>query len=316
MHSSTRSLLTLPDINDLQDPFYLLDPALPERSVVLVHGHPGLGKSTLVLGWLMSLAHGQPWLGRNGQTGEVVNVWAEGHYGDVKKRHWAALQELACKPSSNYLWHPEPVNLFRSDSVDRFMADLEWQQVSPIVISFDSFHICSAGADENEAKDMGLVLESINRLRDTYNCSIVLVHHSRKDGETERGSTSLKAAVDVQIAVKGSDRNPKVIVKSEKVRGGAPFSLTLYRRVSRTPWGTTVTMSDQDPAKSQDTGVPEALMGRQLFTTKEFRSLVPLSRTSAFRKLQELTEKGLILRTQRGVWTIVSPTSSLRKGEL
>jgi len=237
---------TLDQIAELRDPRYILFPCLPERSIVLIHGHPGLGKSTLVLGWLMALAHGQPWIDQPTAPMQVLYVWTEGHHGDVKKRHAAVLAEMRCKPSPNYLWESEPVNLLSDSEVTVLIEGLIAAKHYPEVIAFDSFHMNTAGAEENSARDMGMALASVYRLREEFNCSVILVHHSRKDGEAERGHTSLKAAVDTQIVVKGSDKSPVIWVNSEKVRGGAPFHFPLERTVVSTEWGTTVVLRDHE----------------------------------------------------------------------
>ena len=56
--------------------------------------------------------------------------------------------------------------------------------------------------DENTTQDMGKFIASMDQLREETGAHIMAVHHSGKDaGRGTRGSSSLKAAVDTEIAL-------------------------------------------------------------------------------------------------------------------
>jgi hypothetical protein len=74
------------------------------------------------------------------------------------------------------------------------------------------------GADENSAKDCGMVVDAMTRLlaATPNGRGVVLgVHHAGKDGKTSRGSSALEAGVDTSYFSQ---------------RDGAGFSLTREKR--------------------------------------------------------------------------------------
>ena len=66
------------------------------------------------------------------------------------------------------------------------------------------------GGDENAARDMGLAVEASDRIKraigqDGAGGAVILVHHSTKAGNTERGSGAFKAASDQVIRLDSDD---------------------------------------------------------------------------------------------------------------
>src|SRR4029079_9871616 len=57
-------LLTDEELDDLPKPEWLVDGALPARSLILLFGDTGVGKSFLALDWAASIATGTAWHGR------------------------------------------------------------------------------------------------------------------------------------------------------------------------------------------------------------------------------------------------------------
>lgn len=73
----------------------------------------------------------------------------------------------------------------------------------PALIIIDTF-ARNFGGDENSAADVGHFIREVDRhLRRNWNASVLILHHSGKDGEREaRGSSALKGAVDVEYVLK------------------------------------------------------------------------------------------------------------------
>ena len=51
----------------------------------------------------------------------------------------------------------------------------------------------AVGKDENSARDMGEIVAAAEALRRSFDASILLIHHTRKDGGSERGSSAFPA---------------------------------------------------------------------------------------------------------------------------
>ena len=61
------------------------------------------------------------------------------------------------------------------------------------------------GGDENSATDMGKFVRNAGALRRRWNATVLIVHHSGKDGERgARGSWALKGAADAEYEVSRS----------------------------------------------------------------------------------------------------------------
>jgi hypothetical protein len=77
------------------------------------------------------------------------------------------------------------------------------------------------GAEENSAKDCGIVIDAMTRLREhTPNGRGVIlgVHHTGKDGKTLRGSSSFEAGADIVYSV--AKDGAAIILDREKRKDG------------------------------------------------------------------------------------------------
>lgn len=218
---STLQLRSVAEIERLPPPAFLLDGILPERSLCEIHGPPGVGKSFLALDIALCVATGRPFLGRQVDRAPVVYVAAEGSYGiGARTKAWRHARAVTDVVDAYLL--TEPVQLLDPRSVQRFVAGVTEQlHELPGLVVMDTLARCLAGGDENSAQDMGLVVAALDRIRADLDCAVLLLHHTRKDGETERGSSALRGAVDTMIGVKGEDGQIRMIC--EKQKDAAPF---------------------------------------------------------------------------------------------
>ncbi len=114
---------------------------------------------------------------------------------------------------------PFPVNLMNTVDVANLLAVIDWGGYSFVVL--DTLARCMVGADENSARDTGIVVDRLYRLLDrTPNRRGVItgVHHTGKDGHTLRGSSAFEGGVDTVYSVT-RDGVP-VILDREKRKDG------------------------------------------------------------------------------------------------
>jgi len=78
------------------------------------------------------------------------------------------------------------------------------------------------GGDENSARDMGLVIANADRVRKATGAAVLLIHHTGKSGDSERGSSALRGACDTMLKVVG-DRD-KLVLRCEKQKDAPHFS--------------------------------------------------------------------------------------------
>lgn len=210
-------LLDRAQLSDLPQPEPLIDDTLDRRTVALLVGPWGIGKSFLALDWAACVATGKPWQGRPVKPGRVLYVAAEGAWGlDQRLTAW----EYAWRhqiPADRLNVLPVAVNLTdRRDAVPE-LAELARGHGLVIV---DTVAKCSVGAEENSVRDMGVVVDALYQLRDaTDGGTILAVHHTGKDGTT-RGSTSLPGGVDTIYQLTGDSRLLRL--SREKRKDGPP----------------------------------------------------------------------------------------------
>ncbi|MBD8057247.1 AAA family ATPase [Rhodococcus ruber] len=195
-------LLTRSDLRTLPDPAPLVDNVLDQGTTALLYGPWGSGKSFVALDWAASVACGRRWQGRTVERRRVLYVAAEGAFGLKGRLHaW----ETAWKQSIEDGWLdvlPEPVNLTHGLRVSELVELVAVCGYGLVVL--DTLARCMVGADENSAKDSGVVVDALSRIREGTpggRGTVLGVHHTGKDGKTLRGSSAFEAGVDTVYQV-------------------------------------------------------------------------------------------------------------------
>lgn len=244
------SALTTAGLRSLPTPESLIDGLLVKNSTVLIYGASGARKTFFTMGLGLHIVTGNWWHGREVTKGPGVYILAEGAYGSAPRVDaWAKHNQVYdLDKHAPITWIPSAVNLANALEAEAFTQFCEQREATWVVV--DTFARCAVGVDENSARDVGLVIDNVERLKARTGACIMLVHHSGKDASSgARGSSALRAAVDTEIEVKATDE--AVTVKVTKQRNAAelpPFKLTVQSVDDscvlvpyRTPDGATLT---------------------------------------------------------------------------
>lgn len=223
-------ILTLPPVR------WLVPGWLPADSVAMLYGQPGSGKSFVATSLALEFARGGFWAGSRLEPLSVLYVLGE-RTSDVRDRveGWCVHHETTV-PGGLYLWPPSHVPQLTSvHDVTDLTQLIEMLGVRLVII--DTFARLTLGAEENSSKDLGPVLEGLERLRKATNGgSVLVVHHSPKDeSRGPRGSSAILGAVSVALKTTGTEG--RVQVKVTKANSGpepAPDDFQLLP-VSLTP---------------------------------------------------------------------------------
>ena len=215
-------LLGLAEVENLDDPTYLIDGVLPENAAVMLYGAPGDGKTFLALDIALTIASRErEWFGRGVKNGRVVYVAAEG-LGGLKRRiiSWVETHQEAEIREIQFVG--QAVQLLQIEDVGELTAAIDgYSLVRPSLIILDTLSRCTPGGDENSVQDTSLAVRSVDFLRRLYGCTVMVIHHTQKAGDLERGSGNWRAAVDVMLHVRNDDAVREL--RSTKVRDGAPL---------------------------------------------------------------------------------------------
>lgn len=218
-------LLTVPQLLTWRPPPVLVADVLFLGTLAVLYGPPGASKSFLALDLAMCVAGGIHWQGREVRGGGVLYVAAEGGVGlGVRVNAWVtAYDELP----ERFLLYPDAVSL-----LDRSQTDVvtEWAiEHRPSLVVLDTLARSMVGGDENAAQDMGMAVDAAERIRAGCGATVLLVHHSTKDGVSLRGSSALLGAADTVIEVKADDEI--VTVECRKQKDAEQFERIRLQRV-------------------------------------------------------------------------------------
>jgi hypothetical protein len=213
-------LLTLDQIDALPDPEFLIDGVLPRGSLSVLYGAPGCAKTFVALSMAMTIASGTAWLERQTRKEAVLYIAAEG-IGGMKYR-LRAYQRLHETDTTNIRILPEPIQLIDRPALKRLQHGLAAQNFNPDLVIVDTLARATVGLDENNVKDMSRVVEAADSLRRDLNSTVLLIHHTRKKGDLERGSSALRGAADVMIECKKTGQI--VVATCVKMKDAEPFA--------------------------------------------------------------------------------------------
>jgi AAA domain len=217
---------------------FLIEGFLPAKSIAIVGGDSGIGKSPLICQLALCLAAGIPFLGLETHQGRVLYFDLENSLVDCKAMRDALTGFLGLReaPYHDFLLVPEPADFKRLNELI--------EKVRPRLIVIDSLRALAPHATEKNAA-AGEWLKEIRNLVRKYGCAFLIVHHLRKPkldispsdlAEETRamdwllemeGPRAFVNQTDVRIAVANGD-GKLVALKakwSRRVRGDSPLYL-------------------------------------------------------------------------------------------
>jgi hypothetical protein len=214
-------LLSPGDVENLPDLEWLIQGVLPVGTFGVLYGEPGSGKTFVALSMAFSCASGHDWLGRPTRPVKVLYIAAEGVLG-LKNRLRAHRHRRGLNPE-NIRFIASPLAISELDHVRALANFLKNEGFKPTLIVIDTLARVSVGKEENSAKDMGEIIAGFDELRRETGATVLVIHHTRKDGGSERGSSALRGAADVMILCEKGDPS-SVTLQCKKMKDDEPFS--------------------------------------------------------------------------------------------
>ncbi|WP_330927463.1 helicase RepA family protein, partial [Candidatus Sororendozoicomonas aggregata] len=180
------------------------------------------GKSFLALDLSCSVATGKPWQGYKASKGAVVYIAGEGFNGIRRRlRAWEIKNQITLD-GCNFMCSDSPYALGKAYGCGELVEDIKERlgDIKPALIVVDTVARNTAGREENSATDTGVFIETMDKLKRAYGCTILLVHHTgHLNQERGRGSSALYAAQDCEYLMK-KDGNDVVEIKCTKMKDG------------------------------------------------------------------------------------------------
>ncbi|EFV12501.1 bifunctional DNA primase/polymerase [Segniliparus rugosus] len=211
------------DVDAAPDRRPLIKGILKANSEAWMIGLSGDFKSFVALDMAMHVACGRKWRDRKTKQGKVVYIAGEGSDGLMDRiRAWERVYDE--KPERGALsFLPMPVQAAKLG--DWWALVKACEQISPALIVIDTQARMTVGLDENSAKDMGIYVEAVRKLRQHTSACVLTIHHVGRNGGDARGSSALDGAQDTEIRVerdkKSSDGPLSVRISLDKQKDGS-----------------------------------------------------------------------------------------------
>ena len=94
--------------------------------------------------------------------------------------------------------------------------------LAPRLIVIDTLSRCMVGGDENSSKDMGLFVEACAEIQRATGATILIIHHTGKNGIGERGSSVLRCACETMIEL--SKDESYITLSCDKMKDASEFN--------------------------------------------------------------------------------------------
>jgi len=206
---SASEVLTLPPVE------WLIEDELPAGGLTVLYGASGSGKSFLALDYALQVS----------QQDEVVYIAGEGLSGYPDRLlAWRNHHKQAI---DRFHLVDDAIPMLDAEAVSEFCAAVS--HLNPKLIVIDTLARCMLGGDENSAKDMGLFIHACNTIQRLTGAAVLVVHHTGKSRNSERGSSALRGGADSMIELSNDDG--LISVNCTKSKDSEPFKTRYLRLV-------------------------------------------------------------------------------------
>jgi RecA/RadA recombinase len=223
-------------------PEFVIDYLVPKKGTAILVGTSGIGKSTLALNAVISVAFGGQFLEHSCEQGAAIFVNPELPKDVMMERVWKMHEALGYPTPDKSKSRDDNVYLFniRGNSsslakiADDLIADCEKRNISPKLIVFDSLYMFGKG-DENDVRQVTENLNAITRVAEETGAGIIITHH------TTKGSQFNKALIDRASGSSAYARYPDVQMflgrlEPQDDKLGSPWRLEFSKtRLTETP---------------------------------------------------------------------------------
>lgn len=211
-------LRPLSDLASLAPPDWLISEYIPEGGLATLYGAPNSGKSFVALDMGLCIAKGLDWKGRATKQGAVIYIAMEGIRG-MSRRVNAWAHHHSENMDAPFYYTTGFTELITNTSTTDLLRAIEHDGVTPLrLVILDTLSRSLGGADENNAGEMNNALNQLDRISKETGCAVLVIHHTAKHTQTERGSTVLRGSCDTMLYLKGDGGAKSVKLIMDKQR--------------------------------------------------------------------------------------------------
>ena len=190
-------------INNMPDKKWLIDGLIGEKEVGILYGKSGSGKTFVAIDLMMSAVDGKHFAGKFNLDRPLTVAIATGEGGlALKKRIVAAREFHNTKNGDNAQIFVNGLRFYDDEHIASFVEEwkrFENRQLDLLIV--DTLSAAMGGNDDASGREMGVVFQRARYLADELGCTVLFVHHPRKNDSEFRGSGKIMNDVDFMIQV-------------------------------------------------------------------------------------------------------------------
>jgi hypothetical protein len=200
---------------------WIVENFMVKAGLCMVTGDAGSGKTWTALDMGVSIAEGQPWLGRAVIQGAVLVIDEESGDHRLATRLTKILRGHNGSESTP-LYYTTMQGADIRDALDMYEIEKFITEKKIKFVIIDALMDVILGADENSVKDVMPAFAQLKQMIERTGCSVLVIHHNDKAGKGYRGSTAIKGAVDLLFEVDKAEKSDCIKIKTVKVRDAEP----------------------------------------------------------------------------------------------
>lgn len=200
---------------------WLIDGILSVGAKSVIGGPSQSGKSFLAVHMGMCIAFDRPFFGMEVKPGLVIYQAGEGALGIRKRlRAWRRHFGAPFGRETPFVLLQGRVDLYSKEGdLKALIAEiraimLHFPELPLRMVVIDTLATAAIGAEENSARDIGIVMDNIQALNTALGAHVMLVHHMNAGGDRLRGSTAIYANIDQTVFV---TRDPETRIRTAKL---------------------------------------------------------------------------------------------------
>ena len=217
-------------MENMTEPDWLVDRCIERATVTSIFGAPKSGKSFIAIAMACSIASGKDFYGFDTKPSTVLYLAGEGH---------TAVARRIKSYEQFYSRSLEKAPLLISNRGSRIGDDAEFAMLQEVCrdieIEYGNVGMIivdtlarNYGLNENSTEDMNKFIQRIDELKEEFQASMVIVHHTGHGSNGRaRGSSVLPAALDYEFKVErdknSDDKAMMVALKQTLVKDGTPI---------------------------------------------------------------------------------------------
>ncbi|MCC5847917.1 MAG: AAA family ATPase [Verrucomicrobia bacterium] len=295
--------------HDCEPPKTLVRGLLPLPGIVWFYGMWSSFKSFVALNLAVCVASGLPWCGRDTRKSGVVYLAGEGHR-SVTHRLMALKLKNNLSPDLP-LWVSDKGGQLDEEGVEEVTSVIKALGKEIGLIIIDTQARWQVG-EENSNSESRLFVDCITRLAEEHNATVVVVHHTDKNGNGLRGAGNYAGSADAILRVdkKVEDGERWAVLKVEKMKDGKDdqlFGLLGEEYTLPPPWRdecgdpiSTLVFHHEDYQNRERVKLEQEVLdivrehpgGSQTMLKKEMKNLLGIGVNKAVKVLDDLVDQG------------------------